>query len=196
MAFHSDAHLMLAHEPTPPEVAAWQHPQIPDSYTVTIDTTDRSGHIAISGNPTQLIDLLGRMTDAVIEVATPHPTSPRPPRPRPSRPARAANHPARPHLADQGAGRVLAWQASTRPAHQEGKPLMQHESNHSFISPDGRQPAGRRPRTHLAGDPATPSRRAPMRCWWSHPGRVQAAQPRPPPLAGQRHGIVTARVAS
>jgi hypothetical protein len=70
MAFHSDAHLMLAHEPTPPEVTAWQHPEIPDSYTVTIDTADRTGHIAISGNPTQLIDLLGRMTDAVIEVAT------------------------------------------------------------------------------------------------------------------------------
>jgi hypothetical protein len=70
MAFHSDAHLMLAHEPTPPEVHAWQHPQIPDSYTVTIDTADRTGHIAISGNPTQLIDLLGRMTDAVIEIAT------------------------------------------------------------------------------------------------------------------------------
>jgi hypothetical protein len=70
MAFHSDAHLLLAHEPTPPEVTAWQHPQIPDSYTVTIDTADRSGHIAISGNPTQLIDLLGRMTDAVIDVAT------------------------------------------------------------------------------------------------------------------------------
>jgi hypothetical protein len=70
MAFHSDAHLMLAHEPTPPEVGAWQHPQIRDSYTVTIDTADRSGHIAISGTPTQLIDLLGRMTDAVIKVAT------------------------------------------------------------------------------------------------------------------------------
>ena len=70
MAFHSDAHLMLAHEPTPPEVGAWKHPQIPDSFTVTIDTADRTGHIALSGNPTQLIDLLGRMTDAVIEVAT------------------------------------------------------------------------------------------------------------------------------
>jgi hypothetical protein len=70
MTFHSDAHLMLAHEPTPPEVHAWQHPQIPDSYTVTIDTADRTGHIAMSGNPTQLIDLLGRMTDAVIDVAT------------------------------------------------------------------------------------------------------------------------------
>ena len=70
MAFHSDAHLMLAHEPTPPEVTAWKHPQIPDSFTVTIDTADRTGHIAISGNPTQLIELLGRMTDAVIEVAT------------------------------------------------------------------------------------------------------------------------------
>jgi hypothetical protein len=70
MAFHSDAHLMLAGEPTPPEVHAWQHPEIPDSYTVTIDTADRSGHLAISGDPTQLINLLGRMTDAVIEVAT------------------------------------------------------------------------------------------------------------------------------
>jgi hypothetical protein len=69
MAFHSDAHLMLAHEPTPPEVGAWQHSQLPDSYTVTIDTADRTGHIAISGNPTQLINLLGRMTDAVIDVA-------------------------------------------------------------------------------------------------------------------------------
>jgi hypothetical protein len=68
--FTSDAHLMLASEPTPPEVTAWQHPQIPDSYTVTIDTADRTGHIAISGNPSQLHDLLGRMTDAVIEVAT------------------------------------------------------------------------------------------------------------------------------
>ena len=68
--FSSNTHLMLASEPTPPEVGAWQHPQIPDSYTVTIDTADRTGHIAISGNPTQLIDLLGRMTDAVIEVAT------------------------------------------------------------------------------------------------------------------------------
>jgi hypothetical protein len=70
MAFHSNVHLMLAHEPTPPEVGAWQHPQIPDSFTVTIDTTDRTGHIAISGNPTQLIDLLGRMTRAVTELAT------------------------------------------------------------------------------------------------------------------------------
>jgi hypothetical protein len=68
--FTSDAHLMLASEPTPPEVSAWQHPQIPDSYTITVDTADRRGHIALSGNPTQLIELLGRMTDAVIKVAT------------------------------------------------------------------------------------------------------------------------------
>jgi hypothetical protein len=70
MGFHSDAHLMLASEPTPPEVRAWQHPEITDSFTVTLDTADRRGHIALSGTPTQLIDLLGRMTDAVIEVAT------------------------------------------------------------------------------------------------------------------------------
>jgi hypothetical protein len=70
MSFRSDAHLMLASEPTSPEVRAWQHPQIPDSFTVTIDTSDRRGHIALSGTPTQLIELLGRMTDAVIEVAT------------------------------------------------------------------------------------------------------------------------------
>jgi hypothetical protein len=70
MGFHSDAHLMLSSEPTPPEVGAWQHPEIPDSFTVTIDTADRRGHLAISGNPTQLIELLGRMTDAVIEVTT------------------------------------------------------------------------------------------------------------------------------
>jgi hypothetical protein len=70
MGFHSDAHLMLSSEPTPPEVGAWQHPEIPDSFTVTIDTHDRRGHLAISGDPTQLIELLGRMTDAVIEVAT------------------------------------------------------------------------------------------------------------------------------
>jgi hypothetical protein len=75
MSFRSDAHLMLAGEQTPPEVDAWQHPQILDSYTVTIDTTDRTGHIAISGTPSQLIELLGRMTDAVIQVAT-APTEP------------------------------------------------------------------------------------------------------------------------
>jgi hypothetical protein len=42
---------MLSSEPTSPEVHAWQHPEIPDSFTVTIDTADRRGHIAISGTP-------------------------------------------------------------------------------------------------------------------------------------------------
>ena len=70
MSFRSDAHLLLGGEPTPPEVAAWQHPQFPDSFTVTLDTADRRGHIAISGSPSQLIELLARMTQAVAEIAT------------------------------------------------------------------------------------------------------------------------------
>jgi hypothetical protein len=70
MSFRSDAHLLLGGEPTPPEVTAWQHPQFPDSFTVTLDTADRRGHIAISGSPSQLIELLARMTRAVNDVAT------------------------------------------------------------------------------------------------------------------------------
>jgi hypothetical protein len=70
MGFHSDAHLLLGSEPTPPEVSAWQHPTHPDSFTVTIDTEDRRGHIAITGSPSQLLQLLARMTQAVTEVAT------------------------------------------------------------------------------------------------------------------------------
>jgi hypothetical protein len=70
MGFHSDAHLLLGSEPTPPEVGAWQHPTYPDSFTVTLDTDDRRGHLAISGSPSQLTELLARMTQAVTEVAT------------------------------------------------------------------------------------------------------------------------------
>jgi hypothetical protein len=70
MSFRSDAHLLLGGEPTPPDVRAWQHPEFPDSFTVTLDTDDRRGHIAISGSPSQLIELLARMTRAVTEVAT------------------------------------------------------------------------------------------------------------------------------
>jgi hypothetical protein len=70
MGFRSDVHLLLGSEPTPPEVTAWQHPDFPDSFTVTLDTADRRGHIALTGNPSQLIELLTRMTKAVTEVAT------------------------------------------------------------------------------------------------------------------------------
>jgi hypothetical protein len=70
MSFRSDAHLLLGGEPTPPEVGAWQHPSYPDSFTVTLDTDDRRGHIAISGSPGQLLELLERMTQAVTETAT------------------------------------------------------------------------------------------------------------------------------
>jgi hypothetical protein len=70
MSFRSDAHLLLGSEPTPPEVGAWQHPSYPDSFTVTIDTDDRRGHLAISGSPSQLLELLERMTQAVIATAT------------------------------------------------------------------------------------------------------------------------------
>jgi hypothetical protein len=70
MSFRSDVHLLLGSEPTPPEVAAWQHPQFPDSFAVTVDTADRRGHIAISGSPSQLIELLARMTQAITEIAT------------------------------------------------------------------------------------------------------------------------------
>jgi hypothetical protein len=70
MSFRSDAHLLLGGEPTPPEVTAWQHPDYPDSFTVTLDTADRRGHIAISGSPSQLIELLARMTHAVTGIAT------------------------------------------------------------------------------------------------------------------------------
>ena len=69
MGFRSDAHLLLGSEPTPPEVRAWQHPDYPDSFTVTIDTDDRRGHIAISGSRSQLLQLLERMTQAVTETA-------------------------------------------------------------------------------------------------------------------------------
>jgi hypothetical protein len=69
MSFRSDAHLLLGSEPTPPEVGAWQHPEFPDSFTVTIDTDDRRGHLAITGSPSQLTKLLERMTQAVTEVA-------------------------------------------------------------------------------------------------------------------------------
>jgi hypothetical protein len=70
MGFSSNSHLLLGSEPTPPEVYAWQHPNYPDSYTVAIDTDDRTGHIALTGSPSQLIELLGRMTGAVTEIAT------------------------------------------------------------------------------------------------------------------------------
>jgi hypothetical protein len=70
MGFRSDAHLLLGSEPTPPEVTAWQHPDYPDSFTVTIDTADRRGHIALTGSPSQLIELLAHMTRAATEVAT------------------------------------------------------------------------------------------------------------------------------
>ena len=70
MGFRSDAHLLLGSEPTPPEVTAWQHPEFPNSFTVTIDTDDRRGHIALTGNPTQLIELLARMTHALTDIAT------------------------------------------------------------------------------------------------------------------------------
>jgi hypothetical protein len=70
MSFRSDAHLLLGGEPTPPEVGAWQHPDYPDSFTVTLDTPERRGHIAISGSPSQLIELLARMTQAVTDIAT------------------------------------------------------------------------------------------------------------------------------
>jgi hypothetical protein len=70
MGFRSDAHLLLGSEPTPPEVRAWQHPDYPDSFTVTLDTDDRRGHIALTGSPNQLIELLARMTHALTEVAT------------------------------------------------------------------------------------------------------------------------------
>jgi hypothetical protein len=70
MGFSSNAHLLLGSEPTPPEVYAWQHPNYPDSFTVAIDTADRRGHIALTGNPSQLIELLGRMTRALTEIAT------------------------------------------------------------------------------------------------------------------------------
>jgi hypothetical protein len=70
MSFRSDAHLLLASEPTPPEVTAWQHPEFPDSFTVALDTADRLGHIAITGSRSQLIELLAQMTTAVTDTAT------------------------------------------------------------------------------------------------------------------------------
>jgi len=70
MGFRSDVHLLLGSEPTPPEVTAWQHPDYPDSFTVTIDTDDRRGHIALTGSPSQLIELLARMTRALTDIAT------------------------------------------------------------------------------------------------------------------------------
>jgi hypothetical protein len=70
MSFRSDAHLLLGSEPTPPEVTAWQHPEFPDSFTVALDTEDRRGHIAITGSPRQLIELLTHMTKAISDTAT------------------------------------------------------------------------------------------------------------------------------
>ena len=70
MSFHSDAHLLLGSEPTPPEVTAWQHPNYPDSFTVALDTQDRHGHIAITGSGSQLLELLAQMTKAVTNTAT------------------------------------------------------------------------------------------------------------------------------
>jgi hypothetical protein len=70
MGFRSDVHLLLGSEPTPPEVRAWQHPDFPDSFTVTIDTADRRGHIALTGSPSQLIELLARMSNALTDIAT------------------------------------------------------------------------------------------------------------------------------
>jgi hypothetical protein len=70
MSFRSDAHLLLGSEPTPPEVRAWQHPDYPDSFTVSLDTDDRRGHIALTGSPSQLLQLLERMTQAVTEITT------------------------------------------------------------------------------------------------------------------------------
>ena len=87
MGFRSDAHLLLGSEPTPPEVTAWQHPDYPDSFTVTIDTDDRRGHIALTGSPSQLIELLARMTHAVTDIATARGQLPSQPPTRPAEPA-------------------------------------------------------------------------------------------------------------
>jgi hypothetical protein len=70
MSFRSDAHLLLGSEPTPPQVSAWQHPDYPDSFTVALDTQDHRGHIAITGKPRQLLELLAQMTKAVTDTAT------------------------------------------------------------------------------------------------------------------------------
>jgi hypothetical protein len=90
MSFHSDAHLLLGGEPTPPEVGAWQHPSYRDSFTVTLDTADRRGHIAISGSPGQLVELLERMTQALTDVATA--AGQLPASQAPTRPAEPATH--------------------------------------------------------------------------------------------------------
>jgi hypothetical protein len=82
MSFRSEAHLLLGSEPTPPEVHAWQHPEFPDSFTVALDTHDRRGHIAITGTPHQLLELLAQMTTAVTDTATgQHPAGAEPAQP-------------------------------------------------------------------------------------------------------------------
>ena len=107
MSFRSDAHLLLGSEPTPPEVTAWQHPDYPDSFTVALDTEDRHGHIAITGSPSQLLELLAQMTKAVTDTATARRPAPPPERNPPS--------PVLGSPDQQGAGRAAAATASPGP---------------------------------------------------------------------------------
>jgi len=98
MALSTSIHLLLASEPSPPEVTARQHPDadLAEVFYLDLRTRDTDytrgdyGHLAISGTVAQLSDLLDRMraalaaTVAAAEVATdpapapaevPHPAS-------------------------------------------------------------------------------------------------------------------------
>jgi len=92
MALSTSIHLLLASEPSPPEVTARQHPDadLAEVFYLDLRTGDTGyrrgdyGHLAISGTAAQLSDLLDRMravlaaTVAAAEVATTPPSDPAP----------------------------------------------------------------------------------------------------------------------
>ncbi|HEV8651666.1 MAG TPA: hypothetical protein VG276_20295 [Actinomycetes bacterium] len=73
MALSTSIHLLLNSEPDPPEVTARQHPDadLAEIFYLDLRTRDPgyrradSGHLAISGTPAQLSDLLDRLRAAL-----------------------------------------------------------------------------------------------------------------------------------
>ena len=68
MSLYSDTHLLVAGQPAL-KVHAWQHPKNRGSFTVEVNTADRHGRIALTGNPSDLHGLLVAMAEALLEVA-------------------------------------------------------------------------------------------------------------------------------
>jgi hypothetical protein len=95
MALSTSIHLLLNSEPDPPEVTARQHPDadLAEIFYLDVRTRDPGyrrpdyGHLAISGTPAQLSDLLDRLRDALaaaVAAAEPASGTPAPSDPTPT----------------------------------------------------------------------------------------------------------------